>query len=470
ENMFELAKFSRAAGPRLSERFLLTTALSLTQEMGGSMAGTGIDQFVKQLVGGFQGQQHAAAKEFVRLGLAQPSDFMTTKTGEIKGMMPGRKLPSAALAASDPDLWVSTVLLPAMDKAGIKSIDDQIAEVRRLFPAGRAADLVAKLITQAPSFQQHAQLYAGAAGLTANQMNAKDPFVALNSLSTALQNFGAVLTAPAMPKAAEVLSKITENIGQLYDQYAKFAAGHETAAGMIGAGAAAAGGVGGFYLLYNGLMGGFGLGKSAVALDAAAAELTAAAVALKGGAAASAAGGVGGIPGFGKKPGIATTMSLWNLLTGPTLKTNEKGEITPPNLGWWSEPLSWSGQGQKLLNAWMPTKGGSEPLQLPGAVPPSPVGYGAMPTGAQDPAQMKEQIAMMEQAKEKADELHISVSQPAHPEIDLSAFNAAIDAAQAKWNAFKASISSLGTSLGASLPNLGPVQRGNFSHGGIGHE
>jgi len=113
---------------------------------------------------------------------------------------------------------------------------------------------------------------------------------------------------------------------------------------------------------------------------------------------------------------------------------------------------------------------GWTPTRLPGAVPPSPVGYGAMPTGAQDPAQMKEQIGLMEQAKEKADELHTSISQPAHPEIDLSGFNAALDAAQAKWNAFKASISSLGTSLGASLPNLGPVQRGNFSHGGIGHE
>ena len=91
-------------------------------------------------------------------------------------------------------------------------------------------------------------------------------------------------------------------------------------------------------------------------------------------------------------------------------------------------------------------------------------------TGIKEGVTERAQIAMMEQAKEKADELHISISQPAHPEIDLSAFNAAIDAAQAKWNAFKASISSLGTSLGASLPNLGPVQRGNFSHGGIGHE
>jgi hypothetical protein len=63
----------------------MTTGVSLAQEMGGATTGVSVDQFVKQVIGGFQGSQHAAAKSFVRLGLANEDDFEKTKTGEIKG-------------------------------------------------------------------------------------------------------------------------------------------------------------------------------------------------------------------------------------------------------------------------------------------------------------------------------------------------------------------------------------------------
>ena len=104
--IFELAKYSKASGATLSDRFKTTTAVSLVQNLGGQTTGQSIDQFVKQIVGGFQGSNHAAAKEFVALGLAKLSDFETSKTGSIKGMKPGRRVAGADLAATDPDLWV----------------------------------------------------------------------------------------------------------------------------------------------------------------------------------------------------------------------------------------------------------------------------------------------------------------------------------------------------------------------------
>jgi hypothetical protein len=304
EMQYEFAKYSKASGATLSDRFKMTTGVSLSQELGGQTTGQSIDQFVKQITGGFQGNQHSAAKEFVAMGLASKDMFETTKTGEIKGMKPGKKLPGASLAQTDPDQYVYDYLLPALEKHNITKQEDQIAQVRRMFPAGRSADLVTKLIQQRESFSNHAKLYGEAKGLGAD--NSGDPFVALNSLSTSLQNFAGALTSPAMETAASVLSSMSATVAGWANSMSKFAEAHPDAAKYMGGGAIAAGvGVGGVatYSLFSGLMNGFGLGTSAVALDgsaaalsAAAAELSAAAgvgAAAKGGAAATAAGWIG---------------------------------------------------------------------------------------------------------------------------------------------------------------------------------
>jgi hypothetical protein len=284
EAMYEIAKYEKSSGVGLSDRFKFTTALSLAQEMGGSTTGQSIDQFVKQLVGGFQGNNHSAAKEFVRLGLANEDDFETTKTGEIKGYKAGHHLATAKLAQSDPDLWVSQVLIPALQAHGITDESDQIAEVRRLFPAGRAADLVAKLITQAPNFAAHAEKYGAAQGSgTVIDNISQDPIASLNSLTDSMKNFGAVLTSPAMGLASKALSSFASDISGWAAGYANFAKVHPDIAAGIGAGLPAAGVAGGTYLLWQGLAGGFGLKGSAVALDKAAADLSAAALGIRGG-------------------------------------------------------------------------------------------------------------------------------------------------------------------------------------------
>jgi hypothetical protein len=148
EMQYEFAKYTKASGATLSDRFKMTTGVSLAQELGGQTTGQSIDMFVKQITGGFQGNQHSAAKEFVAMGLASADDFDKTKTGEIKGMKPGRKIPHWDVAQSDPDKYVYDYLLPALEKHGITDQNAQIAQVRRMFPAGRSADLVAKLLTQ----------------------------------------------------------------------------------------------------------------------------------------------------------------------------------------------------------------------------------------------------------------------------------------------------------------------------------
>ena len=288
EQIFEVAKYAKASGPTLSDRFKLTTALSLAQELGGSTTGQSIDQFVKQIVGGFQGQNHAAAKEFVALGLAKKDDFLTTKTGDIKGMKSGRRVAGASLAASDPDKWVQQYLLPALVAHGYDTDEKIISEIRRMFPAGRAADLVTKLFTQRESFENHAKLYENAQGLDAWRTLAQDLNAQVDAFKTTMENIGGTLTSPAMKDAALNLQNVTNSLAGWGKDLANWQTEHPVRAKAIAGGALATGAAAGGGLLAwfaSSLFSGFGLGTSAVALDGSAAALGGAAASLEAAAA-----------------------------------------------------------------------------------------------------------------------------------------------------------------------------------------
>jgi len=302
EGLFDYAKYTKASGSFLTDRFNSTTGASLSMEVGGSTAGKYIDQFVKQITGGFQGNLHSAAKEFVSLGLADKSDFETTKTGEIKGMKPGHNVKGAALAASDPDLWIYNVLVPALTKAGITDPEQMNMKIRRLFPNTNAADLVSKLISQQASFANHAGLYPQAEGMGAADKQNGDPFRALNNLTTSLSNFAATVGSPSMEKAAGFMNWMAQKSADLSEGYSKWAKDNPGMANAAGFGAMGAGVAGGGYLTY----GLFQMASAGPALTGAAAELSAAATALQ--VAAGEEGAAGALPG-GKKGG-----GIWGLL------------------------------------------------------------------------------------------------------------------------------------------------------------
>jgi hypothetical protein len=353
EQQYEFAKYLKASGAGLSDRFKMTTGVSLSQELGGSTTGVGIDQFIKQVIGGFQGSQHAAAKSFVKLGLADKNDFEQTKTGEIKGFKPGRHVKGYKLAQSDPDRWIYEYYLPALKKAGITSEEDINSQIRRDFPSGRAADIVAKIINQRQSFENHAKLYGKAQGLDAVATNQNDPFVALDSMTTSLGNLAATLTSPAMKDAAGVMSSIATGLGSWGESLHNWQKDHPdlargAAVGAIGAGVAGGGVL--TYSLFNGLMNGFGLKGSAAALDASAALLSEAALALNGGkvagitnAAAGAAGGAaasggrsalwrygaGALPFLGTAGMIAAGVgaTIWGMQSIPRLSENRNPRV-----------------------------------------------------------------------------------------------------------------------------------------------
>jgi hypothetical protein len=308
EGLYDFAQQLKAAAPNLSPSFVNTLGPLLAQEMQGGKAGTSVQQFEKQLQGGFQGNLHMAAKEFVSLGLAKKSDFETTKTGDIKGMKRGHEVVGANLANTDPDKWVYKVLVPALRKAGFKTTEEMIKELPRLFPNTNAANLVAKFIQQQDQWTAKEERISAGAGLNAYEDQSQGAGVAFGALKTQVQDLVSVFDSPAMKGIGGGLSALASGIGAAkieVDQLAQAFPG--AARGLADVATAAGLAAGGFLTLklFTGFTGGFGLKSSAVALDASAAELSAAAARL----------GVGGIAGAGAGAAAAEAgaggLGLW---------------------------------------------------------------------------------------------------------------------------------------------------------------
>lgn len=313
EGMFNFAQQLKAAAPNLSSRFVNTLGPLLLQELGAN-GGTAVQQFEKQIQGGFQGNLHAAAKEFVAIGLANKSDFETTKSGEIKGMKHGHSVVGADIAEHDPDKWVYDTLVPALVKAGYKTTEDQIKELPRLFPNTNAANVVAKLLQQKDQWAAKADRINAAPGTDSLPDQMQGVAVAFGAFKTQLVDFIGVLDGPAMKDIGAGLSFLTTELGSAKVEVDKFAQAFPTAArALADLGVAAAAATGGWLSLK--MFTGFGLTGSASALTASAAELSAAAVAL------GAKGVPGGGPGGDKIPSLRGKAAI-GVMTGADLLAN----------------------------------------------------------------------------------------------------------------------------------------------------
>ena len=285
EQIYEFDKYAKTAGARMSDRFLMTTGLSLAQEMGGSTAGNDIAQVQKAIATGF-GKSHQAVRNMMSVGMLDASDVEMLPTGEanIKG---GHKVRGADTAATDLDLWVYNSFLPQLEKHGIKTESKQLDFVMRTF-TGTQADVIAKLITQRGSFENHAKLYGGAEGIRAAD-NWDSATKGLDAFTTSLGNLLANLSSPMMADIGHVLHGVSLGLDDLAAYASKHPRQALAAAGVVTGGAVAVAGTVG-----ANLMNGFGLGTAATALDGSAAALTTAAEALTGSAVAKGAGGVVG--------------------------------------------------------------------------------------------------------------------------------------------------------------------------------
>lgn len=227
EQIYEFDKYSKTAGARMSDRFLMTTGLSLSQELGGSTAANDIFQAQKAITGGFQ-NKHIPLGMMADVGLIDKDDIVYAKgSGEAKGLKRGAHVKGDNLAASDLDLWVYREYLPRLEAKGMKSVDEQLNFTQRAF-TGAAADVISKMITQRESFAAHAERYGEASGIKGADQMQTDPLVAWSGFTTQLSNLAANLAEPAVKAAGPALDSIAAGLGNLSASVAQFNKDHPT--------------------------------------------------------------------------------------------------------------------------------------------------------------------------------------------------------------------------------------------------
>jgi hypothetical protein len=188
EDYFDMLRYGRQASSRISERFLMTTMATLGSEFGGSNIGTALSGFNQAVVG--NRFTHTAALGFAQLGLIDDKDLACTKTGEIKGILPGRHVRDVQLAQSDPDLWIKQDYLPALAKAGITAPDAISARIAQDFTNRNAANLVTQIALQQAKLEKNTALWNQAGGLTgADLLGSKDASTAFAGVGNAIERW-----------------------------------------------------------------------------------------------------------------------------------------------------------------------------------------------------------------------------------------------------------------------------------------
>jgi len=189
---YEMFKYGRQATPGLSEEFMMSTAPSLAQSLGGSSYGKAIASFNAELIGGKM--DHRAFRQLVDLGLIDKKDVDFTKTGEAKGFKPGGHVKGWRLAQENPYQWTKEYLQKAMDKHGITSKADQLAMVPRVFSNTIGAQLVGEMLTQQPRIEKDRAMWRNAQGLeAADRLSKQDPTVVWQGLKNSLDSLGGSL-------------------------------------------------------------------------------------------------------------------------------------------------------------------------------------------------------------------------------------------------------------------------------------
>jgi hypothetical protein len=214
---YEMFKYGRQATPALSQEFMLSTAPTLAQELGGSSYGKAVSAFSQAVVSGVM--KKSATDEFKRLGLADPKQIVKDDSGETVGFRKG-SIKGADIAQVNPFEWVREYLLPAMAKKGITSKEDILKEIGVLFQNQMAGQMVSMLATQISRILKDQAIVHGAKGLeAADAFNSRDGGMALSNLKTqagsAMQELGKDLAdslAGPTNEAAKALANYTARL------------------------------------------------------------------------------------------------------------------------------------------------------------------------------------------------------------------------------------------------------------------
>ncbi|UMY19136.1 hypothetical protein MMB17_07505 [Methylobacterium organophilum] len=292
--MVNFAQQAKASLPLYSERFMSKIVPSLVTEFGGDRAGTGANAFRNVIMG--KANDKKQAEEWVNLGLLD-KNMAIMKGGHAVSWKAGA-VKDTNTALTDPLEWAEKTLIPALRKKGV-DVDDKLELSKALGTLFRnsnsnmfAEALSQKLSRQRLHKDEDSINKAGTLDEVYQRNLGKDPTATVKAVTAALENLASAASSPAMETAAGLLNTLAERLNAI----ANVAKEHPAAALAGGTAVAGAGLAGAGWMSYQ-LLNGFGLGKSAAALDVSAGLLNEAAVALgaqgAGPKAAAAAAGAG---------------------------------------------------------------------------------------------------------------------------------------------------------------------------------
>ncbi|TGN86702.1 hypothetical protein EOW77_0019025 [Bradyrhizobium yuanmingense] len=248
---YEMFKYGRAATNALSDDFMLKTAPTLAQELGGSSAGKALSSFYTQFVGGKMSNKALAQLEEYGL-LTDPSKVIKTSTGNVKGILPGAIMGQEYLqpGATDPYAWVNKVLIPQLEKKGVTDPAKIQEVIAAMASQQTTAQMMAIFATQQSRIEKDKHLVEGAKGVDAAELFQRDdPKVIRKSIEAQVDNVLANTTAPMMPAVNQGMNWLASGLA--------YAAEHaKTRPGDIAAG-------GGWLAAMTGALGLDGLGKTA---------------------------------------------------------------------------------------------------------------------------------------------------------------------------------------------------------------
>ncbi|WP_316171271.1 hypothetical protein [Bradyrhizobium sp. SZCCHNRI1058] len=239
---YEMFKYGRAATNALSDDFMLKTAPTLAQELGGSSAGKALSSFYTQFVGGKMSNK--AVEALATYGLLDPSKVIKTTTGNVKGVKPGGIVGQEYLqpGATDPYAWTNNVLIPALAKKGVTD-PAQIQEVIAAIASQQTtAQMMSIFATQQARIQKDAALVHGAkGGEAADDFLQHDPKVLQKAIGAQVDNLLGNTAAPLMPAVTTSMNWLSSGLSYMSERAKKDPL---RSAAELGFGAALAGSVG----------------------------------------------------------------------------------------------------------------------------------------------------------------------------------------------------------------------------------
>ena len=241
-DFYEMFKYGRGATTALSDDFMLSTAPTLAQELGGSSTGKALSSFYTQFVGGRMSNKATAQLE--KYGMLDPKKVIKTSTGNVKGVLPGGILGQEYLkpGKTDPYNWVNEVLLPHLASKGVTDPAEIQEVITAMSSQATTGQMLSIFATQQSRIQKDKAMQKGALGIDAAPIYMKkDPKIGAKSIISQSNNILQSATSPAMKEVTPVLDSVSLGLANLAEAAKEHPWLSTIATGGVGAGILAGG-------------------------------------------------------------------------------------------------------------------------------------------------------------------------------------------------------------------------------------